>query len=194
MLLTCGRRLCSRAIIRARRVSLAPPACQNGRSRPLPEPASSRQSRWVTLTLGSSNVRQALSSATAKPRIHQSRRQAVGRGDQRSVRSLASKASGRTSVNGATPRTVSSRHSGPPFSHRSCRHRPHGIRGSPCLSTHTTATKRPPPLACRAETRPHSAHKARPYDAFSTLQPTTTRPSSTSPAAPTWKFEYGAYA
>ena len=33
-----------------------------------------------------------------------------------------------------------------------------------------------------------------PYEAFSTLQPTTTRPSSTSPAAPTGKSEYGAYA
>ena len=31
-----------------------------------------------------------------------------------------------------------------------------------------------------------------PYDAFSTLQPTTIRPSSTSAAAPTGKCEYGA--
>ena len=41
---------------------------------------------------------------------------------------------------------------------------------------------------------PHSAHSARPYDAFSTLQPLTIRPSSTSPAAPTLKREYGASA
>ena len=40
-----------------------------------------------------------------------------------------------------------------------------------------------------AETSPHSAHSVSPYEAFSTLQPTTTRPSSVSPAAPTRKFE-----
>ena len=53
---------------------------------------------------------------------------------------------------------------------------------------------RPPPLACSADTTPHSAHKASPYEAFSTLQPVTTRPSSVSAAAPTGKPEYGAYA
>ena len=47
------------------------------------------------------------------------------------------------------------------------------------------ATSRPPPPACRAETSPHSAHSVSPYEAFSTLQPVTTRPSSTSAAAPT---------
>ena len=45
-----------------------------------------------------------------------------------------------------------------------------------------------------AETSPHSAHSVSPYEAFSTLQPTTIRPSSTSAAAPTGKSEYGAYA
>jgi hypothetical protein len=50
------------------------------------------------------------------------------------------------------------------------------------------------PVAWRAETRPHSAHKVRPNDAFSTLQPVTTRPSPVSPAAPTRSREYGAYA
>jgi hypothetical protein len=33
-----------------------------------------------------------------------------------------------------------------------------------------------------------------PYEAFSTLQPVMIRPSSTSAAAPTLNFEYGAYA
>src|SRR5690606_21459859 len=56
------------------------------------------------------------------------------------------------------------------------------------------ATNRPPPEACSAETSPHSAHSVNPSDVFSTLQPTTTRPSSTRPAAPTGKREYGAYA
>ena len=89
---------------------------------------------------------------------------------------------------------ASTRQSGPPFSHSSCRHRPHGISGSPVASTQDSATSRPPPVACSAETTPHSAQSVTPYAAFSTLQPTTTRPSSTRPAAPTGNFEYGAYA
>src|SRR5918994_7310872 len=56
------------------------------------------------------------------------------------------------------------------------------------------ASSRPPPLACRLDTIPHSAHNARPYDAFSTLHPVTIRPSSTTAAAPTGYREYGAYA
>ena len=36
---------------------------------------------------------------------------------------------------------------------------------------------------------PHSAHRVIPYEAFSTLHPLTTRPSSTSPATPTGKCE-----
>ena len=39
---------------------------------------------------------------------------------------------------------------------------------------------------------PHSAHRPTPYAAFSTLHPTTNRPSSTRAAAPTGNFEYGA--
>ena len=74
---------------------------------------------------------------------------------------------------------------GPPCSQSSWRQRPHGSSGSAPGPAHDTATSRPPPLACSAETSPHSAHRVRPYDAFSTLQPATTRPSSTSPAAPT---------
>ena len=49
-------------------------------------------------------------------------------------------------------------------------------------------------MACSELTSPHSAQSVTPYEAFSTLQPTTTRPSSTSAAAPTGKSEYGAYA
>ena len=48
------------------------------------------------------------------------------------------------------------------------------------------------PSAASAWATPHSAHSDRPYDAFSTLQPVTTRPSSTSAAAPTRTWEYGA--
>ena len=58
--------------------------------------------------------------------------------------------------------------------------------------THTECVSRPPPVMCSWETIPHSAHRATPYAAFSTLQPVTTRPSSTSAAAPTGKCEYGA--
>jgi hypothetical protein len=68
------------------------------------------------------------------------------------------------------------------------------MSGSPVPSTHDIATSRPPPLACSADTIPHSAHSVTPYEAFSTLQPRTIRPSSTSAAAPTGKREYGAYA
>ena len=70
--------------------------------------------------------------------------------------------------------------SGPPCSQSSCRHRPHGARSRPSGEHTATATSRPPPVACSAETRPHSAHSVSPYDPFSTLQPTTIRPSSTS--------------
>src|SRR5262249_44043798 len=60
--------------------------------------------------------------------------------------------------------------------------------------THDSATSRPPPVECRAHTTPHSAHRPRPWDTFSTLQPVITRRSSTSAAAPTRNLEYGAYA
>ncbi len=49
-------------------------------------------------------------------------------------------------------------------------------------------------MACNEETTPHSAQSTTPYAAFSTLQPTTIRPSSTRAAAPTGNFEYGTYA
>ena len=56
---------------------------------------------------------------------------------------------------------------------------------SPRAFAQLTATSRPPPVAASCDTTPHSAHSVTPYAAFSTLHPTTTRPSSTSPAAPT---------
>src|SRR5262245_14982978 len=68
------------------------------------------------------------------------------------------------------------------------------MSSSPFPSTQDSAISRPPPLAYSAETTPHSAHRVSPYEAFSTLQPTTIRPSSTRAAAPTGKLEYLAYA
>ena len=56
------------------------------------------------------------------------------------------------------------------------------------------ATSRPPPERANSLTTPHSAQRVMPYEAFSTLQPVMIRPSSTSAAAPTLNFEYGAYA
>ncbi len=81
------------------------------------------------------------------------------------------KASGSTSLIGFTPVTVHSSISGPPFSHSSWRHRPHGMITSPLAFTQTTWVSLPPPVMCSWETIPHSAHRATPYAAFSTLQP-----------------------
>ena len=36
------------------------------------------------------------------------------------------------------------------------------LRTSPWKSTHTKATSEPPPLPCRADTSPHSAHRPSP--------------------------------
>ena len=63
---------------------------------------------------------------------------------------------------------------------------------SPSPLTQTKWVSRPPPVACSELTRPHSAQSTTPYAAFSTLQPTSSRPSSATPAAPTGKWEYGA--
>jgi hypothetical protein len=59
------------------------------------------------------------------------------------------------------------------------------MMGAPFPLTHANATRRPPPVPCSVETRPHSAQSVKPYEAFSTVQPVTTRPSSTKAAAPT---------
>src|SRR5690606_27466944 len=93
------------------------------------------------------------------------------------------------------PFGVSTSRLGPPCSHNNCRHRPHGMifcRSTP--PTHVKATSRPPPPAISVDTRPHSAQRVTPYEAFSTLHPVTVRPSSTSAAAPTGDDEDGAYA
>ena len=147
-----------------------------------------------------------------RPRRRGCRRRSPNRSDRRSARrrrvwlrmtSTASKASltGRSSSGAAevlaaerqrqysiiafTPSAVSTSRSGPPCSQSSCRHRPQGISTSPRKSTQANATSRPPPLRVQRRTSPHSAHSPSPYEAFSTLQPTTTRPSSTRAAAPT---------
>jgi len=72
--------------------------------------------------------------------------------------------------------------------------RPQGMITSPSPLTQTKWVSRPPPVAYSWETTPHSAHSTTPYAAFSTLHPTTTRPSSTFAAAPTGNPLYGAYA
>ena len=70
--------------------------------------------------------------------------------------------------------------------------RPQGVSGSPSPATTDSATRRPPPVAASAEATPFSAQVVSPMLAFSTLQPVTMRPSSTSAAAPTRTPEYGA--
>ena len=55
--------------------------------------------------------------------------------------------------------------------------------------TQANATSLPPPVMCRLETSAHSAHRVRPYEAFSTLAPVMIRPSSTIAATPTGNFE-----
>ena len=52
--------------------------------------------------------------------------------------------------------------SSPPASCTSWRQRPHGVSGLPYRSATATATRRPPPVRCRSETRLHSAHKVSP--------------------------------
>ena len=59
---------------------------------------------------------------------------------------------------------------------------------------HASATSRPPPVSRSWPTSVHSAHMPSPYEAFSTLHPVMSRPSSTIAAAPTCRPEYGQYA
>src|SRR5690606_19610758 len=92
------------------------------------------------------------------------------------------------------PDTVSSSMPSAECSNSSCRHRPQGISALPCPSTQVNATSLPPPDMCRADTSEHSAHRVRPYEAFSTLAPVSTRPSSAIAATPTGNLEYGTYA
>ena len=68
------------------------------------------------------------------------------------ARSPGPKASGRSSPSVTGPRAVWTTRPGPPCSDRSCRHRPHGARGSPVWETTTTSSSRPPPVRWRSET------------------------------------------
>src|SRR5660397_173865 len=79
-----------------------------------------------------------------------------------SLRSSASKASGRTSLMVLIPRGVATRREAPPCSHSSCRQRPHGMTRSPLPPTHTKWVRRPPPELASAETTPHSAQSVTP--------------------------------
>ena len=109
------------------------------------------------------------------------------------ARSSGPNASGSSSPSGRGPAGWSISISGPPCSSSTCRHRPHGISRLARRRPHrTSAISRPPPAECRAQTTAHSAQRPRPYETFSTLQPATIRPSSTSAAAPTGNPEYGA--
>ena len=98
------------------------------------------------------------------------------------------KACGSTSRIGSTPSGVSSGHLGPPFSHSSWRHRPHGIRGSPSADA---GDGEEPPAAGRVQLGHHAALRAQGHAVGGVLDvaPCTTRPSSTSPATPTRKWE-----
>src|SRR4029079_3250587 len=81
---------------------------------------------------------------------------------------------------------------GAPSSVNTWRQAPQGVAtGS---ATTATARIRFAPAATAAATALRSAQTVRPYDAFSTLQPACTRPRSSSTAAPTRNFEYGACA
>ena len=68
------------------------------------------------------------------------------------------------------------------------------MSSSPVPDRQATAVNRPPPVRRSCPAIVHSAQSPRPYEAFSTLHPVTTRPSSHSAAAPTCSREYGAYA
>ena len=78
---------------------------------------------------------------------------------------------------------------GPPFSQSSCRQRPHGMSALPVAADAEDGDESAASRCMELDTMPHSAQSPTPYAAFSTLQPATTRPSSTSPATPTGKCE-----
>jgi hypothetical protein len=83
-----------------------------------------------------------------------------------------------------------------PNSAITCRQAPQGEQGAPRRFTTATATIAGfrALAATAAKMALRSAQIVSPYDAFSTLHPVKMRPSSSSTAAPTWNFEYGAYA
>src|SRR5574338_898781 len=76
-----------------------------------------------------------------------------------------------------------------PNSDRTWRQAPHGAAGGSMSLTITIRRKRLLPCVTAVATAARSAQMVSPYDAFSTLQPANTRPSSPSRAAPTRKCE-----
>src|SRR5215469_5129985 len=76
------------------------------------------------------------------------------------------------------------------------RHAPHGAHGAPLSLVTTTASISifGPNSATAEKIAVLSAQLVMPYDAFSTLQPAKIFPFVRRTAAPTWKFEYGAWA
>jgi hypothetical protein len=81
-----------------------------------------------------------------------------------------------------------------PSSARTWRQAPHGEAGGSAPVTMAIVVSSRAPAATAAATAFRSAHTDRPYEAFSTLQPTKTRPSAARTAAPTANPEYGAHA
>src|SRR5690606_19721934 len=77
---------------------------------------------------------------------------------------------------------------------RTWRHAPQGATGSGPSVTSASATRPRIPRATAENTATRSAQTVRPYEAFSTLHPVATAPSTESTAAPTRNREYGAYA
>ena len=132
------------------------------------------------MTVGASNV----NSVTVFPRAPARRR----------ARSCGPKASGSSSPSGRGPadgRSAAPVRRAPAAPADSVRT---ASTARPPRPHTTSASNLPPPPECRAQTTAHSAQRPRPYETFSTLQPATIRPSSTSAAAPTGNPEYGAYA
>jgi len=74
------------------------------------------------------------------------------------------------------------------------RQAPHGDAGSCVSAAMTILVNSRQPAATAAKTALRSAQMVRPKLMFSTLQPSKTRPSLPTSAAPTKNFEYGAYA
>ena len=107
----------------------------------------------------------------------------------RSARSVLVKAAGSRTLSSTGPSAVSTSRSPPPAFEQELTAAAARQQRLPVARDHGHRLQRAPfsawPPACSALTRPHSAHKVRPNDAFSTLQPTMIRPSEVWPAAPT---------
>jgi len=82
----------------------------------------------------------------------------------------------------------------PQNSHKICRHDPHGGVSTSVSATTATASNPRSPSEIALKTATRSAHRVKPYVAFSTLQPVKICPDLARTAAPTRKLEYGACA